>query len=571
MKRIRLRLHSDREIAVRLSGDWALQDKNTYRQVVRESCGMRWLHASREYVGDLDYIADVFTAAQENQWAILPDDSNALALALLKRIEELESDSKGEHVSALMDKLYPYQRQGRAFLASRKRALLADEMGLGKTVQTIASIPFRDGKIAPTIIVTPASLKGVWRSEFKKWRTNDVEWVYTCQGREGFVPASPGEVVILNYEITPTKKDFEEIEGIDPQPGTVLILDEVHATKNPKASRTIRTRLLAEKVRERGGSVWGLSGTPLLNRPPELWEVLDTIGAAEEAFGTWSEFCNLFSMNRTGTEWSLPSKEMPKLLARVSLRRERKEVLPDLPTKVYETWQADACDPETAAICDEALSDGAVLSALDALSDASEVDFTGLGIIARAGRALAMAKLPKAIEVAKYFEGEGEPVIFFSAHREVIDILGRRPGWGKIVGGMSSDAKAKVQDDFQNGKYAGLAITIGAGSEGLTLTRANRAVFIDRTWTPARNEQAEDRVCRIGQSRGVIITDLVADHDLDEMIHEACLKKARLFNKSIRALPGYLQSDGKKSANDSSEAAARLKKIYDSLTVASVG
>lgn len=567
---IRLRLHSDREIAFRLSGEWSRDAKDLYRQCVREQCGMRWEHAQREYVGDLDYIADVFAYAKEQQWRIIPDDPTSLAHALLKRIEELVSNDRGEHVSDLMGKLYPYQRSGRAFLASRKRALLADEMGLGKTVQTIAAIPSKDGRIVPTIIVTPASLKGVWKRELKKWRTEDVEYVHQCEGRESFIPPRAGEVMVLNYEITPKTDEYREDPDLLPLPGTVLILDEVHATKNPKASRTRKTRELAEKVRERGGAVWGLSGTPLLNRPPELWEILKTIGAHEEAFKSWGNFCELFRMNKSGTFWSLPSKEMPKMLARVSLRRERKDVLPDLPTKTYETWEADVCDPETAAICDEALADGAVLAALDALSDSSEVDFAGLGIIARARKALATSKLPKAIEVAKYFEDEGEPVVFFSAHREVIDILAKRQGWGKIVGGMSAEKKAQVQDDFQAGNYRGLAITIGAGSEGLTLTRAHRAVFIDRTWTPARNEQAEDRVCRIGQSRGVIITDLVADHELDEMIYEACLKKQRLFNRTIRKLPQHAESDGTKSANDSSEAAKRLQAIYDALTSSTI-
>jgi SNF2 family DNA or RNA helicase len=88
-------------------------------------------------------------------------------------------------------------------------------------------------------------------------------------------------------------------------------------------------------------------------------------------------------------------------------------------------------------------------------------------------------------------------------------------------------------DDFQAGRLAGVALSITAGGLGLTLTRAASVLFVDKSYTPAENAQAEDRVCRYGQKRAVMIDSLVADHPLDRRIDEILTRKALVIGQVV--------------------------------------
>src|SRR5262245_5578154 len=123
------------------------------------------------------------------------------------------------------------------------------------------------------------------------------------------------------------------------------------------------------------------------------------------------------------------------------------------------------------------------------------------------------------LELVEQFEDQGGPLVVFSAHREPIEALAARGGWGVITGGTEPRRRQEVVDAFQAGRLKGVGRTIQAGGTGLTLTRASTALFVDLDWTPANNLQAEDRVCRIGQRAGhVRIIRMVSDHPLDRRV-----------------------------------------------------
>jgi hypothetical protein len=124
-------------------------------------------------------------------------------------------------------------------------------------------------------------------------------------------------------------------------------------------------------------------------------------------------------------------------------------------------------------------------------------------------------------------------VIVFSYHRAAVDLLASRPGWAVITGDTPPEQRQHIVTEFQGGRLKGVAGTIQAAGTGLTLTRANQAIFVDLAWTPALNAQAEDRICRIGQTRGVIITRLIAEHMLDERVAELLLVKQKLIESAI--------------------------------------
>lgn len=433
--------------------------------------------------------------------------------------------------------LFPFQRDGVRFLRARDRALLLDEMGTGKTVQALAALP--EG--APCLVVCPASLKAVWRRELSRIRGE-----YECgvlQGRGSFRWPYPGEVVVTNYDVLP-----DEFRA--PAENTVVVADEAHALKSYKAARTRRFRALAEAARNLGGRTWLLTGTPLTNRPPDLWGVLQAAGLARHAFGSWDNFAKVFGGAKTQVArrvwayvWGKPDGERAAgCLRAVSLRREKRDVLAQLPPKTREVLT----ETELRARDRKALD--AVVVAIDAAGIGDETDEEGRRARAKlphfegmseARRLLADAKAPLLASIVESHEDADEPLVVFSAHVKPMLDLGAREGWASIVGETPLAERDRVVQDFQAGRLRGVACTIQAAGVGLTLTRASHVVFLDLDWTPALNAQAEDRLHRIGQGRPVLVTVLAVDHPLERRVLDLCGWKERVAAETVSASARY--------------------------------
>jgi SNF2 family DNA or RNA helicase len=432
------------------------------------------------------------------------------------------SEALAAKLAAEGKELYPFQRTGTAWLAPRFSALLSDSMGCGKTVQALAALPSGDARRG-VLVIAPAVAKGVWIRECKKWRSDLIP--SQLRGRGSFRWPRPGELIVTNYDIMadlPPPLD----EAI------VLIADEAQAIKNFTAARTKRFRALKDAVVAKGGRVWGLTGTPLENSPPELWGLLQSLGLAQEAFGSFKQFATIFNARKMkfGFEWGLPTAEAYDRLQRVMLRRLREEVLPDLPTKTYEALECELTKCETTSIDDAYEADGAPKLEEDELPTFERMSGT------RA--ALAEAKIPELLALIDSYDTKENPLVVFSAHRAPVaavmaKMAGKGGEWAEITGDTSADERTRIQDEFQAGRLRGIVATIGASGTALTLTKSHTAIFVDREWNPAKNAQAEDRVCRIGQDRGVIIIDLVAKHPLDEHIHAVLARKQRLIDATL--------------------------------------
>lgn len=449
---------------------------------------------------------------------------------------------------------FPYQREGSRFLAQRGQALLDDEMGLGKTIQTLIAFPPQGSGI----VVAPAAVKGVWKREILKWRP-DLRPII-LEGRGSFCWPLPGQVVILNYDLLPpfvlkaTGKPPEEkarwkVTEVRPVArygemgaGTVLIADEAQYLKNRKAARTRRFHVLSHTIRSgsKAGRVWALTGTPLENSPPELYTILDVCGLASEAFGTYKRYKSMFRYNFNAEKpWGEPTEDMVEGLRKVSLRRRRAEVLPDLPTKTYRSVSVGGLSAELKEDLDRLVAkikDGGIdMQRAGEVVDLVRIQELAFSEISRVRAALAVAKIPALLEFLEQYEDSPDPVVVFSAHREPVDAVAGRPGWARITGSESSEQKTEVENRFQRGELRGVAITIRAGGTGITLTRAHDAIFVDLEWTPSKNGQAEDRLCRIGQKNAMLITRLVADHYFDERLTEILHEKQTLIDGTVEA------------------------------------
>lgn len=412
---------------------------------------------------------------------------------------------------------YPYQLVGIRFLLENKRCLLGDEPGLGKTLQSLSSIPSDMG----ALVVVPASVKFNWAKEVRMWRPDLTPRV--VEGRQPAESLWPkvGEVVIINYDILPdAPPEFKE--GMA---SMMIISDEAHAFKN---SRTKRHQVM---------KTWGktaarfviMTGTPMTNRPPDLWGTLEVAGLARAVFGSLANFRRLFGAVKAGFswEWGMPDPAVPRLLRSVMLRRTQEEVLPDLPPysrKVHVV--SKALDPEFLDELDELY--GNVKAELDAKQ---LPDFTRM---AKVRSMLAAAKVEDMLGVIEEYEDNETSLIVFSAHKHPVKTAAARPGWALLTGETKQEERQAIVDRFQRGELKGLALTLAAGSVGITLTRAAHMLFVDLDWTPSVNHQAECRIRRIGQEANhLTYIRMVVQHPLDERVEELLEWKTELFRQSI--------------------------------------
>jgi len=452
--------------------------------------------------------------------------------------------------------LMPHQIDGIAWLRARlsQGALLSDEQGLGKTMQAIAALP----PGARVVVVCPAIAKPVWGSHFATYRPDFMSG--ELYGRSTWHAPQHGEAVILNYEILP--RWLERVESgsrtipslaldlcrewgdpalINESSPLIVIGDEIHYTKNRQAKRSRRMTGLCRLAVASGGAAWGLSGTPLKNRPPDLYDVLRTLQLTAETWPKFTDFVEDFggSKGNWGYTWDAPvSRTVPAILNRVMLGREKDLVL-DLPPKVHEFYPV-VLDSATTAAADRAARalrecgvdlEGATLDALRTMTRGA-----AFNEMSRACAMLAAAKVPTLLSLLDEHESSGgRPPLAWSRHVAPVAAAGNRSGWATLVGGTSKPLRRQAEADFQARRLKGLALTTGAAATAITLTAARRAIFVDTPWTPTDLEQAEDRCHRIGTTHSVIYTRLLAGHALDRRLWELMGDKRSTVDDSVRA------------------------------------
>jgi SWI/SNF-related matrix-associated actin-dependent regulator of chromatin subfamily A-like protein 1 len=448
-----------------------------------------------------------------------------------------------EQLRARGQALFPFQKIGCAWLAKQGGAILGDDMGLGKTIQALVAAP----EASPVVVVCPNVAKGVWLRESRRWRPDLRPTVLS--GRNSFRWPEIGEMVVINYDVlsedqsrcpTCREKDADDpVCGacvvLPPAPqGVVLIADEAHALKNLKAARSRRFRVLAAKARKAKGRVWLLTGTPLLNDASELWALLSTISKAKQVFGSFENF-----IAKTGIDGGVIDTPMiSERLQEIMLRRLKRDHLKELPGKLVEYQDVDI-DPDSVRVLgdlEKTMRDKGIdiEKAIQAAFDGSDAAID-IGTLSAMRKVLAVAKVPAAIEFVDALSMAGVTTIVFSAHRAPAEVFGQRDGWALITGDTSAAERTAIEDRFQRGELRGVAGTIAAMGVAITLTRASHVVFVDPDWVPAMNEQGEDRAYRIGQTKPVTVTYLVADHAVDRLVAKCLARKRQLIAATVDA------------------------------------
>jgi SWI/SNF-related matrix-associated actin-dependent regulator 1 of chromatin subfamily A len=449
-----------------------------------------------------------------------------LVETVLTAREELKED--GPELPSI---LRPYQVEGVLFLRSHAGAILGDDPGTGKTGQSLIALP----EHARSIVVCPATLKRNWQREAnggvgrKAWRP-DLKAQIIDGKQKTITPPREFQILIYNYEILPTPEEIEAAAKRHKQEflETFLIVDEAQAVKNYQSKRHKQIRALSKAC----GSTWLLTGTPLMNHPPDLRGLLEAGGMFKDTFRSPQNFIKAFhgkQMKWGGYKFGKPEPWVSDVLKNVMLRRTKAEVLPQLPPKVYQDipTEAGSTDKDLQFRLDEAWKTHKARIKKGSLPPFEE--------FSKIRADLAAAKIPDMIAFVEQCEENDEPLIVFSAHKAPVLKCDERKGWAAIHGDTKHEDRQKIVEQFQHGHLKGVAITIAAGGTGLTLTRSSTVLFVDLDWTPSANVQAEDRCHRIGSEghESIRIVRLVAEHALEQHVHKLLTEKSETINAAI--------------------------------------
>ena len=423
---------------------------------------------------------------------------------------------------ALGGELHPFQRAGVRYALERRRTFIADEQGLGKTVQALATVE-ADGAF-PAVVVCPASMKLTWEREISRWLPHRSVAVAEGRTRRTWSgDAERAEILVLNYDILDSH--LEQLHGRAPR---ALVLDESHYVKNPGARRTKVALELAERLP--GDALrLALTGTPILNRADELVAQLRVLGRLDE-FGSGARLTRRF--RAAGSDDRLHWN----LRARCYVRRTKRQVLPQLPAKRHDTVPILLSNEHEYRLAERDVIAWLQTLPLDLRTiDAKVAAALRAEQLVRLNHLRQLAsrgKLPTALAWIADFLASGEPLVVFAEHVAVQHaVLERFPSSAHILGADSSASRQQAVDAFQSADGPQLIVcALKAASQGITLTRASNVAFLELDWTPARHDQAEDRLHRIGQDSAVTAWYLLAPETIDETMSELLQRKRGLID-----------------------------------------
>ena len=384
-----------------------------------------------------------------------------------------------------------------------------------------------------TLVVAPlTTLESTWVYHFNELtdlKTFVVDPKERAASFQDFVNLR-GHVFMVHWEALRLMPELNSIQWLH------IIADECHRMKNRKAQQTRALKTLSGMCRT------AMSGTPVVNRPDELWSVLNWLyptfyRSYWKFFNKYVDYNTKQVHGRTYRE-ILGPRNPTGLLAEIRpfyVRRRKKDVLKDLPDKYYTEIKVDLTPTQRKAYetmrkemiawvgnqQEELLAAPVVIAQLTRLQQFA-VSYADIDSDGRVRLTEPSSKLDALMEILDDTEDQ---VVVFSRFRQLVSLLARRLEdrsipYSRITGDVPNAERAGVVQRFQRGESRVFIGTIGAGGVGINLHAASIVVFLDRDWSPALNLQAEDRLHRIGQKNAVQVIDIMARKTVDAGRHQ---------------------------------------------------
>ena len=477
------------------------------------------------------------------------------------------------------ERLRPYQTQASSFLSTAGQAILADSMRVGKTPESISALRFLDAR--PALIVVPTSTRYQWLDEVSTWwpeatpiniRGSATERrkaiAEIAEGRadvgiigwealrlhtrlEGFgsvvaiarCEAHGGDGSVTEAKCEAHPKELNEIAF------RAVVADEAHRAAHPRTKQARALWAVGWKAEYR----FALTGTPVLDSPEDLWALMHWISPDEAPQKTlWIDRYCLTGMNLWGLEiLGLREDTKAELFSYVDprfLRRTREMVMPWLPEKIYVERTVELGAKQRKAyneMRDEMLAEldnGEQTYVTNSLSKLTRLRqfASAYAHINEDGDLKLTApscKVEAMIEIAE--ELGGKPAVVFAESKQLIVLAGAaltKHGYevGYVTGDVTDDERAGFVTAFQRGELQFLLVTLGAGGEGLTLDRADVVIFLQRSFSMAKNRQAEDRIVGQTSGPGLEVIDIVARDTIEARVQEVLGDKERISEEILR-------------------------------------
>lgn len=447
--------------------------------------------------------------------------------------------------------LRPYQKAGFSWLRTLADnslgGILADDMGLGKTLQAItyitSEIKENSGKF---LIVCPTSLVYNWQDEFQNFSPNIKTYVCsgTPQDRQNIIEnVADNEVLITSYPLI--RRDIAHYRNIEFH---TVFIDEAQFIKNAASQSAQAVKLLRARNR------FALTGTPIENSLSELWSIFDFI--MPNYLMSHSKFVNRFEKkivhNEDPVDAEMTLQKLNKRIHPFVLRRMKTEVLKELPEKIEEKILTDLTDEQKKVYVSYMAQVSKELS--------EEIDLNGLEkskikILAALTRLRQICchpstfldnydggsgKLDLLMEVTENALANGHRILLFSQFTSMLDII-MKHFKEKNYEFFYLDGNTPVEDRldsvkrFNSGEGQIFLVSLKAGGTGLNLTGADTVIHYDPWWNPAVEEQATDRVYRIGQKNKVHVIRLLTRGTIEEKIYRLQHAKKELSESVIQS------------------------------------
>lgn len=543
---------------------------DTYREIVRRAresgdeyvrCGDSWVRVDPETAEKFDTAVETLERQQDNTYRIpagsmldVYDNLELLEFIDTASSARLETDLIPDDLTPetpptqLNGRLHPHQLVGYQWLTRlydhRIGGLLADDMGLGKTVQVIAHLMRlkEKGVMGPHLIVVPKTLMANWEREIDNFSNRQLS-VYAHDGPDRhFDPCFLAfyDVVLTTYDTL--RRDQTKLATVN---WNLVVCDEAQYAKNPTAQRTSAVKALKSKHRT------ALTGTPVENGLIEFWCIMDFVQPG--LLGSWSRFRATYEKPIIESEEAKRDSHVQKLMGEIRghyLRRMKSDILKDLPPKnihyrfagfgreQYEIYREIAREGKAGG-------KGAALGAIQRLLIVSAHPMAVGSNIIRNGAELdeVSPKLDETLSIVAEVQAASEKVLIFTDFKKVQRILqaairSRFGIWPDIINGDLTKNRQIVIDVFSN-KPGFNALILGhqVGGVGLNITSANHVIHYTRPWNPAKENQATDRVHRIGQSKLVNVYYPILRDDrfvtVEERLDEVIRSKADLAQEVL--------------------------------------
>lgn len=443
--------------------------------------------------------------------------------------------------------LRPYQIEGVTWLERMYKAglgaCLADDMGLGKTIQAISVLKIHSGSdhSAPKLVIAPKSLLYNWKNEINKFASNLSVLIYHGNTRTIDVKDLNSNTVLLTTYGT-ALNDLEILRKIV---FDIVVVDEIQFIKNYNSKSFKAIACLKRNM------TIGLSGTPFENNITELWSIMNVLN--NSIFKSKTTFINLSN--------SEEFKKINKMISPFVLRREKKDVLKDLPEKnetVLKVEMEQAQEQLYNSLRIKILDEIKRLPSRYEIKTSADI-LKGLLLLRQAAchpLLLSSGMNPEHCAESAKFDLLKERVVSLVSANEKVIIFSQFTSMLKIIEDWLKNEKIKyyyldgqtnhrqeLVDDFENSKEGVFLISLKAGGVGLNLTSCHYVILYDPWWNPATEKQAADRVYRIGQTKNVFVYKLITRNTIEEKIQQLQEKKTFISDSIFKDIGDFKKLD----------------------------